>query len=40
MDKTQSLHAYIKEEILNKIKANDYKKGEKIPTEHELCEFF
>lgn len=40
MDKNKSLHAYIKEEILNRIKSNEYKQGDKIPTEHELCEFF
>ncbi|MBU5467606.1 GntR family transcriptional regulator [Virgibacillus sp. MSJ-26] len=40
MEKNKSLHAYIKEELLNSIKANKYKKGEKIPTELELCETF
>ncbi|WP_337969599.1 GntR family transcriptional regulator [Virgibacillus salexigens] len=40
MEKNQSLHAYIKEELLNRIKTNKYKKGEKIPTELELCEDF
>lgn len=40
MNKQQSLHAYIKEEILHKIHTNDYKIGEKIPTEHELCDLF
>lgn len=40
MDKNQSLHAYIKEELLNRIKANKYKKGEQIPTELELCKDF
>lgn len=40
MDKHQSLHAYIKEDLMNRIKSNEYKKGEKIPTEHELCEYF
>lgn len=40
MSKQQSLHAYIKEEILHKIHTNEYKIGEKIPTEHELCELF
>lgn len=40
MDKHQSLHAYVKEEILNKIREGDYKIGDKIPTEHALCESF
>ncbi|WP_284138982.1 MULTISPECIES: GntR family transcriptional regulator [unclassified Virgibacillus] len=40
MDKHQSLHAYIKEELLNRIKSNTYKKGEQIPTELELCKDF
>lgn len=40
MDKHQSLHAYVKEEILNKIRKGDYKIGDKIPTEHALCESF
>lgn len=40
MDKNISLHAYIKEELLNRIKSSEYKKGDKIPTEHELCEYF
>ncbi|GIO28297.1 GntR family transcriptional regulator [Ornithinibacillus bavariensis] len=40
MEKSQSLHAYIKEELLNRIKSNEYKKGEKIPTELELCRDF
>ncbi|TQS72201.1 GntR family transcriptional regulator [Ornithinibacillus gellani] len=40
MEKGQSLHAYIKEELLNRIKTNKYKKGDKIPTEHELCKDF
>lgn len=40
MDKHQSLHAFIKEEILNKIRTNEYKTGDKIPTEHELCRLF
>lgn len=40
MDKNQSLHAYIKEELLERIKSNKYKKGEQIPTELDLCEEF
>ncbi|MYL45412.1 GntR family transcriptional regulator [Virgibacillus halodenitrificans] len=40
MEKNQALHVYIKEEILNRIKSNIYKKGEKIPTELELCKDF
>lgn len=40
MDKNQSLHAFIKEEILNRIKSGHYKMGEKIPTELELCTDF
>ncbi|WP_080875780.1 GntR family transcriptional regulator [Oceanobacillus timonensis] len=40
MEKNQSLHIYIKEELLHRIKTNQYKPGEKIPTELELCENF
>ncbi|MUK89700.1 UTRA domain-containing protein [Ornithinibacillus sp. L9] len=40
MEKNQSLHAYIKEELLDRIKSNKYKKGEKIPPELELCKEF
>lgn len=40
MEKNQSLHAYIKEELLNRIKSNVYKKGEQIPPELELCKDF
>lgn len=40
MDKNQSLHAYIKDELLDRIKSEKYKKGEQIPTELELCEEF
>lgn len=40
MDKKQALHAYVKEEILKKIKSEEYKVGERIPTEHELCNTF
>lgn len=40
MKKNQSLHAHIKNELLSRIKSNQYKKGEKIPTELELCEQF
>lgn len=40
MEKNQSLHAYIKEELLTRIKADEYKKGEKIPTELDLCKDF
>ncbi|WP_188455027.1 GntR family transcriptional regulator [Virgibacillus oceani] len=40
MEKNQSLHAYIKDELLTRIKSNKYKKGEKIPTELELCKDF
>lgn len=40
MDKNQSLHAYIKDELLDRIKSGKYKKGEQIPTELELCEEF
>src|SRR5699024_8987768 len=29
-----------KEELLNRIKANEFKKGEKIPTEFDLCKDF
>src|SRR5699024_12254783 len=37
MEKNQSLHAYIKEELLNRIKSGNYEKGKQIPTELELC---
>lgn len=40
MEKIQSLHSYIKEELLEKIKSETYKPGDKIPTEFELCETF
>ncbi|AUJ24013.1 GntR family transcriptional regulator [Virgibacillus dokdonensis] len=40
MKKNPSLHAYIKDELLNQIKANKYKPGDKIPTELELCKDF
>lgn len=40
MEKNQSLHAYIKDELLNGIKSNKYKIGEQIPTENELCKTF
>jgi len=40
MEKNQSLHAVIKDELLNRIKSNEYKVGEQIPTESELCKKF
>lgn len=40
MEKNRSLHAYIKDELLTRIKSDVYKRGEKIPTEHELCKDF
>ncbi len=40
MEKNQSLHAFIKEELLNRIKSKKYKTGEQIPTELELCKDF
>lgn len=40
MEKNQSLHAYIKEELLHRIKSNKYKVGDQIPTELELCKDF
>lgn len=40
MERNQSLHAHIKNELLSRIKSNQYKKGDKIPTEMELCEQF
>ncbi|UOQ86718.1 GntR family transcriptional regulator [Gracilibacillus salinarum] len=40
MEKKQSLHAYIKNELLTRIKSGLYQKGEKIPTELELCNDF
>ncbi|WP_106496103.1 GntR family transcriptional regulator [Lentibacillus sp. Marseille-P4043] len=40
MEKNKSLHAFIKDEILTRIKSNHYKKGEQIPTELDLCKDF
>lgn len=40
MDKNQSLHAYIKEELLHRIKTGIYKVSDQIPTELELCKDF
>ncbi|GAB2532641.1 GntR family transcriptional regulator [Gracilibacillus alcaliphilus] len=40
MEKKQSLHAHIKSELLARIKNGTYQKGEKIPTELELCKTF
>lgn len=40
MEKNQSLHAYVKEELLNRIKSNKYQHGEQFPTEFELCKEF
>src|SRR5690625_7495529 len=40
MEKNQSLHAYIKEELLNRIKSNEHKKGDRITTELDLCKSF
>lgn len=40
MEKKQSLHAHIKSELLARIKNGTYQKGEKIPTELELCKNF
>lgn len=36
----KSLHAYIKEELIERIKGNIYKIGDQFPTENELCEEF
>ena len=40
MEKNQALHAYIKEDLLNRIKSGTYKVGDRIPTELELCRNF
>lgn len=40
MDKNQALHAYIKEDLLHRIKSGTYKVGDRIPTELELCKDF
>ncbi|WP_026908300.1 GntR family transcriptional regulator [Paucisalibacillus globulus] len=40
MEKNQSLHVFIKEELLDRIKSNQYKIGEQIPPELELCKDF
>lgn len=40
MEKNQSLHAVIKDELLNRIKSSEYQVGEQIPTENELCKKF
>lgn len=36
----KSLHAYIKEKLVNRMKENVYKVGEQFPTEKELCKEF
>lgn len=36
----QSLHAFIKEELIERIKTNIYKVGDQFPTENQLCEEF
>lgn len=36
----KSLHAYIKEELIERIKNNTYKVGDQFPTEKELCKEF
>ncbi|QVY59686.1 GntR family transcriptional regulator [Cytobacillus gottheilii] len=40
MEKNQSLHAFVKEELMNQIKSNKYKHGEQFPTEYKLCKEF
>ncbi|WP_025782811.1 GntR family transcriptional regulator [Sporosarcina sp. D27] len=40
MEKNQALHAYIKEDLLNRIKSGTYQVGDRIPTELELCKDF
>lgn len=40
MEKGQSLHAVVKDELLNLIKSEEYKTGEQIPTESDLCKKF
>lgn len=40
MKKNQALHAYIKEELLDRIKSGQYKQGDQIPTESDLCKEF
>lgn len=40
MKKTQALHAFIKEALLDRIKSGQYKIGDQIPTESELCKEF
>ncbi len=37
MEKNQALHAFIKEDLLTRIKSGTYKVGDRIPTELELC---
>lgn len=36
----KSLHAFIKEELIERIKTNIYKVGDQFPTENELCKEF
>ncbi|WP_393965637.1 GntR family transcriptional regulator [Exiguobacterium sp. S22-S28] len=40
METNQSLHSYIKEELLDRIKSGLYQAGQQLPTEYELCEDF
>lgn len=40
MKKNQALHAFIKGELLDRIKSGQYKKGDQIPTESDLCKEF
>ncbi|GEM01525.1 GntR family transcriptional regulator [Halolactibacillus halophilus] len=40
MAEKQALHAFIKEELIERIKSKDYKVGDQFPTELEICDEF
>lgn len=40
MAEKKALHAFIKEELIERIKSNAYKVGDQFPTEHDICKEF
>lgn len=40
MTEKKALHAFIKEELIERIKSNTYKVGDQFPTEHDICKEF
>lgn len=40
MAEKKALHAFIKEELIERIKSQDYKVGDQFPTEHDICKEF